>query len=167
MRPDPGAQRQKERHDRQPVILTGAVEVAVQHPIGKHRELAVLEIHQQEGEVVEDVDAGQRLGELQAVEQGRLAVEQANVAEVQIAMAMAHLAGRAPPVEQRGERRQPIVPLLADRCDALRGKAGMLRGREAAILRLGEVRHLRGAAAIEVPFGRAVKQARRDRRARR
>ena len=57
------------------------------------------QVHQQEGEVVEGVDRRQRLVELQAVEQHRRAVQQDDVAEVQIAVAVAHEALGAAPLE--------------------------------------------------------------------
>ena len=56
MRPDRRARRQKERHRRKPLVLAGQIEVEVQHEVGKIRETAVLKIHQQEGEVLENVD---------------------------------------------------------------------------------------------------------------
>jgi hypothetical protein len=43
---DHGAQRQEKLHSREPVILVGQIEVAVQDDIGKIREPAMLEIHQ-------------------------------------------------------------------------------------------------------------------------
>ena len=68
MRPDRGAQRREERHRRQPFILAGQIEVAVQYEIGKIRVPAVLEIHQQEGKIIQDVDRGERVREFEAIE---------------------------------------------------------------------------------------------------
>src|ERR1700751_1716539 len=120
MRADRGAQRQKERQRRKPVILRGAVQVTVENPISQMRQPAMLKIHQHKCEVIEYVDAGEVFGELQAIEQGRLAVEEANVAKVEIAMAMAHLAGRTPPIDQLPKRGQLLAPLHPDRIDPLR-----------------------------------------------
>ncbi len=68
MRPDRGAQRQKERHRSEPVILVGQIEVAVQDEIGKICEPAMLQIHQQEGKIIKDVDRGECVREFEAIE---------------------------------------------------------------------------------------------------
>ena len=60
----------------------------------------MLQIHQKKREVVKNVDAGEGVVELETIEKGRLSIEQTNVAEVKIAVAMAHFAGRSPAVEQ-------------------------------------------------------------------
>ena len=62
---------------------------------------AVLQVHDQEREIVEHVDAGDGVVELDGVEDPGPAVDDADVAQVQIAMAAAHEAGRQAPVEQR------------------------------------------------------------------
>src|ERR1700738_2976624 len=100
------------------------------------REPPVLQIHQQKCEVIEDVDAGERLRELQAVEQGGPAVDEADVAKMQIAVATAHLAGRAAPVEQSRNCRQPFAPFLEQFVYVLRHETGLPRCREAVMLRL-------------------------------
>ena len=56
---------------------------------------AGLQIHEQEGEVVKDVDGRQRLAELQRIERHWRAVDQHDVAEVQVAVAATHAAGLA------------------------------------------------------------------------
>ena len=63
-------------------------------------------VHQQEGQVIEDVDVGYLVVEFDAVEQARLAIEHADVAQMQIAMAPAHLARGFPAVEQFGMPRE-------------------------------------------------------------
>ncbi len=113
----------------------------------------MLQIHQQKREVVENIDVGEGLVELQAIEQGRLPIEQTDVAEVQIAVAMAHLAGRTPPVEQLRQNRDPFLPFLPNALHSIRTEAGTARGCEAAILHLGKVGHFRRAAMVEVPLG--------------
>jgi len=60
-----------------------------------------VEVHDQERKVVEDVDAGEVLAELDGVEQGGPAADEADVVEVQVAVATPHQAGIAAPVEQR------------------------------------------------------------------
>jgi hypothetical protein len=57
------------------------------------------QIHQQKREIVQHVDAGDRLGKLEGVEQQQLPIEQADIAEVQIAVAAPHLPSRSPLVE--------------------------------------------------------------------
>ena len=58
------------------------------------------QIHQQESKIVQHVDGCDLFVELDAVEQPRLTVEQADVAQVQIAVAAAHLPGLLAAVEQ-------------------------------------------------------------------
>ena len=82
----------------------------------------MFEIHQQKGEIVKHVDAGQRVGEFEAVEQGRLAIEQADVAQMQIAVAAPHLAGRPAHFEQRVRGGQRCAPFFEDCLDALAAK---------------------------------------------
>ena len=48
------------------------------------------QIHQQERQVVENVDRGDVVVELNRIEQGRLAVKQHDVAEVKVAVAVAN-----------------------------------------------------------------------------
>ena len=76
-------------------------DVGVEHGVGRLAVAARIEIHEQEGEVIEHVDGGQRLAELEGVERHRHVVDQHDVAEVQIAMAAAHAAGIAARDEQR------------------------------------------------------------------
>ena len=120
MRPDSGAQRQKERHRREPVFLAGAVEIPVEDAVGETAQPAEFEIHQQKGEVVEDVDAGQLVGEFEAVEQQGLAVDEADVAQMQVAVAAAHLAGGAARFEQAGRRLHAGEPFCAELADRSR-----------------------------------------------
>ncbi len=95
----PGRQEQRQR--RQPAGIARVVEIAVQEDAGETAEAAKLEVHHQEGEVVEHVDIGEGGIELDGVEQYRPAVADDNVAEVQIAVAMADPAFVAAAVEQR------------------------------------------------------------------
>ena len=69
-------------------------------------EPAMVEIDQQEGEVVKRVDAEEALVEFDAVEQRRLAVEEADIAEVQIAVAAADTALARAAVERRAKPRE-------------------------------------------------------------
>ena len=55
--------------------------------VGGAPQSARLEIHEQEGEIVEHVAAGDRVGEFDGVEEDRLAVDQRDVAQVKIAVA--------------------------------------------------------------------------------
>ena len=61
---------------------------------------ARMRVHEQEGKIVEHVDAGQVGVELDRVERRRPVIEQADVPKVQVAMAGAHLACRARPIRR-------------------------------------------------------------------
>ena len=69
--------------------------VGVEHHVGRLAIAARIEIHEQKGEVIQHVDGGQRLAELEGVERHGHVVDQHDVAEVQIAVAAAHAAGIA------------------------------------------------------------------------
>ena len=62
---------------------------------------ALAEIHEQEGEIVEHVDRGERIVELDGVEQNGLALDLDDVAQVEIAVTVAHIASARPRFEQR------------------------------------------------------------------
>jgi hypothetical protein len=62
----------------------------------------VRSIHQQEGEMVEGVDGGQVVVELDGIEQPRAAVPEHDIVEMQIAVAAAHETGRCALVEKGG-----------------------------------------------------------------
>ena len=90
-------------------------EIAVPHHVGVARQPPSPEIHQQERQVVADVGAGDLVVELDAVEQRRPPVEQHDVAQVQIAVALAHearlrAARRAAPPRDRAQRRDSSSP---------------------------------------------------------
>ena len=60
--------------------------VAVEHDIGRLRQLALEEVHQQKGEIVEHVARADDGAEFDGIEQDRLAVDQHDIAEVKIAV---------------------------------------------------------------------------------
>src|ERR1700694_3651717 len=72
-------------------------------------EPALAKIHEQEGEGVENVDGGERVVELDGIEQNRSAVDLDDVAQMQIAMAVAHIAGTRPRSQQGRERGKPLA----------------------------------------------------------
>ena len=78
-------------------------QIAVQEAVGLGAVAAFGQVHQQEGEVVEHVTGGDARIELDGVEQRRCAVEQDDVAEVQVAVAAAHVARGRADREQRAE----------------------------------------------------------------
>ena len=100
MRPDGRARGEKERHRREPVVFACQIEVAVQRPIGKIAEPAVLEIHQQKGKVVKQVTGGENRIEFESVECDRIAVENGDIAEMKVAVAAADQTLRAACGEQ-------------------------------------------------------------------
>ena len=75
-------------------------------------QIVVLKVHNQKGEVVEDVACAERFIKFQRIERHRSPVDQHEVAEVQIAMAAAH-ATRFAAVGQ--QRRNPVKSLSGAR----------------------------------------------------
>lgn len=54
------------------------------------------EIHEQEGEIIENVDGGDGVVELDGVEQHRRALDLDDIAKVQVPMAVTHIARLSP-----------------------------------------------------------------------
>src|SRR5208283_3784713 len=81
---DGGTHGEIERHQSQAAAFAGYVEIAVEHQIGEFAVSLVDQVHQQKGQIVEHVDRGYRVVEFNRVEQRRLAVEEADIAQMQI-----------------------------------------------------------------------------------
>ena len=62
------------------------LEIAIEHDVRRSAEPALDQVHEQKGEIVEDVAGRDQIAELDGVEQHRPAVDQDDVAEMQIAM---------------------------------------------------------------------------------
>lgn len=144
-----------ERQQRQAGQVARALGIAFQEAVRLGRQAAHQQIHDQEGDIVDRVQARQRQVELQRVEEARLAVDQADVAQMQVAMAQPHEA-LAPPALEEG--RQDVQQGMA---------VGRQRPRLAAIENGGAVgqRPVVGvdhpghgglAAAIRPPLGARV-----------
>ncbi len=74
--------------------------VGVENDVCRLAVVARVEVHEQEGEIVQDVDGGQLLAELERIEGNGSVVDEDDVAEVEIAVAAAHAAGVAALGEQ-------------------------------------------------------------------
>src|SRR4029077_1139715 len=70
--------------------MARCAKINVEHAVGGLRKLALDKIHQQEGEVVEHIAGGHERIELERVERDRAALDQRDVAEVQITVAAAN-----------------------------------------------------------------------------
>ena len=97
-------------------------QIAVEQAVGGAPHAALLEVHQEEGEIVEHVAAGDRVGKLDRVEQDGLAADDRDVAQMQVAMAAPDVAV-APASEQRRPRHREGEARFAR-------QAGRLPGRE-------------------------------------
>ena len=108
---DLGADRRAQAHEEgqggEPVefVRPAEREIARQQPVGRGALVALPQVHQREGEIVEDVAGGDVGVERDRVEQGRLAVDQRDVAQVQVAVAAPHPA-RSPRAISSGRRRR-------------------------------------------------------------
>ncbi len=117
-----GPQRQKQRQRRQSFKLLlnfrRAPQIAVEEEIGVVAQPSLPEIHQHEGEVVENVDGRQPIVEFDRVKQNGPTGFEDDVAQVKVAVAAAHLALRFPPFKQRRNGRiggQKLRPQIRDR----------------------------------------------------
>ncbi len=94
------------------------VEVGVDEPVREPRQPVVVEVHHGEGDLVHRVDPAEGLVELDRVEGHRDAVDQGHVAQVQVAVALAHeavvLAPREDGLEAVELAKRPRAERLAD-----------------------------------------------------
>ena len=77
------------------------------------------EVHKQEGQIVKDIDAGDLLAELDAVEEQRPTMPEHDVAEMQIAVAAPHPPHGPAAIEQTAQPFQPAQRLALQRCGRL------------------------------------------------
>ncbi len=75
-------------------------EITIPYRVGVARQASPPEVHQQKRQVVQHVGAGDLVVELDAIEQRRPPVDERDVAEVQIAVALPDIPCVATPVEQ-------------------------------------------------------------------
>src|SRR5437764_5892431 len=101
VRADACPERQEKRERREPALVLRTVEIAVEHAIAELAVTTMVQVHQQECEIVEHIDGGDLVAELDRIKQGRLSIDEADVVQMQIAVAAADLALRAAPVEER------------------------------------------------------------------
>ena len=83
-------QRQEERQEPQSGEFGDGIgrapQIAIEEEVRLRPELPFPEVHEQEGEIVEDVGGGNRLVELDGVEEDRLGRDQDDVAKMKVAM---------------------------------------------------------------------------------
>ncbi len=107
MRPNGGTDRHEEGYERQAVRLVAFIEVAIEDDVREPALVPMPQVHQEKGQVVQDVDRCQGLVEFKAVEQRGLAIDQADVAQDQIAVTAPDLArspARLQAIRMRGKR---------------------------------------------------------------
>ena len=114
------------------------------------------QVHQQERQVIEHVDAGDQVAELDAVEQGRLAVEQADIVEMEVAVAAPHAALRAPSIQQRGMLHQHGDGRVAQPVDLRHRDAGWRRPPQILVVDLDDRPDALRSAMIGRDFGQRV-----------
>ncbi len=89
------AQRREERQERKALLLARRIAIAVGDEVRVILQATMPEIHDEKGEIVENVDGRDAVVEIDAVEETRLAVEKAEIAQMQIAVAEADFAALA------------------------------------------------------------------------
>src|SRR3954471_21307984 len=82
-------------------MIARALQPAVEQTAGGRAVALLGQVDEQEGQIVEHVDAGEVVGELDAVEQDRAIFQEHDVGEVEVTVAVAHEAGSTAMVEQR------------------------------------------------------------------
>ncbi|OIQ95903.1 hypothetical protein GALL_220360 [mine drainage metagenome] len=96
-------------------IVAGRLQVGVQEAVGEFVAAAQLQIHDQEGDLAHHVHPAQPGIELDAVEGHRRLVYPGDVAQVQVAVALAHEAAGAARLVSRDQRRVPAPAPGLDR----------------------------------------------------
>ncbi len=102
------ANRRPKRHEEREqsqglVVLTGGVPVDVHGAVGQVVQTLGAQVHQQEGDVVDDIGRRQRRVELQGVEGQDAAFEAADVSKMQIAVSAPDMAPFPPRFDQGGK----------------------------------------------------------------
>ena len=93
----------------QPAIVAGVPGPGVDEAPGQRAQADRVQVHEGEGDVADDVDAAQPRVELDRIECKHLALPAHQIAQVQVAMALAHKALRAALVDQRLCLREGLV----------------------------------------------------------
>ena len=150
------AQGEKQRHESQSADIARDIEIAIVNTVGGSLFSNPPQIHQQKGEIVEHVDAGQVVVEFQAIEQNRIALEQADIAQMQVAVTVpqpACLRARVEPASLAFERR-PAIGKKRHRSLILR-QQGICKPLFIGFLGVSQC----GAAGLVLPhFGMCVKR---------
>ena len=120
--PDRRAHGQVERQRRQRIEIfssPGFGKVTVECDAGGFAQPAFDQVHQQEGEIVEHVAGADQLAEFDSIEQHRLAIDQRDVAEMQVAVDTADEPVCAARFEQRPDAGVSLASCLRERLDLL------------------------------------------------
>ena len=100
--------------------MTRCAEVDIQDKVCSLRALALHEIHQEKSEVIEHIAGAHECIELQRVERNRAAVDQCDVAEMQIAMAAPNKSFSTPCEQQGANARKRRAASRRERRDRAR-----------------------------------------------
>lgn len=98
--PDGSTAGEKQGNGGQPAVVMGPLEIAIQQLTGPFSQPMAIEIHEQKRQVIENIDAGESVVELDGIEKHRLFVDQADVVEMKVTVTAADEALILPPVEQ-------------------------------------------------------------------
>ena len=148
---------QKQRHERDTVEVCGLDQVTVPHSVGMARQSSPPQIHQEKGEIVEDVRAGNLVVELDAVEERRSPVQQHDVAQMEIAVTLPNETGLAPAFEHLRTAIELATGVVSH---AIRGRWIQTRAPElgeSGGVPLNDPGHARLAAVIRARLGGLVK----------
>ncbi len=130
--PDHRPRGKEQRHGGEADEIAGIAacfEIGVEHGIGVSTQAACAKIHQQEGEVVEHIDSGDGVVEFDGVEQHWRAVDLDDVAEMQIAVAVTHIASAGARLKQEGKRRERLAASTIDGGECIGGTGVLLAGK--------------------------------------
>ncbi len=131
-----------------PGIVLDPIVVGLQEGQRRGAIATIDQVHEQEGDIVEQVDLRERLIELDAVEQHRSTAEQHDVLEVQVTVAVANEAGAPPGVQLIGGTIQGLVGRGNERLDRVGRKNAGNRAAQVLDIAGYDVAHRRRAAGI-------------------
>ncbi len=111
--------REIERQHREPRIVARPLEIRVQKAVREIGTTAILQIHHGEGDFAHHVDPAHLLVEFDAIEDDELAVDARDVAQMEVAMALAH---EAPLRRRRKASRRAACSRSVQRAEVARAR---------------------------------------------
>src|SRR6185437_3530401 len=157
----PQAQEQWQRDETRQGFRRLGGEIAVEEPVGGGAQAALLQVHQKKRQIVKDVPARNPVGKLDRIEQGRLAIDESNIPQVQVAVASTNKTGLAALEQGRPHNRECEPRILGELARPWRvkeigplGEGGVVLP-DVGLKRVGGAQGVpRRRASVHAPYGK-------------